>query len=507
MSTKQLYIEKIDDYDAEATRFLREYHYGDFAEYPSSVPINIIAEEMGLQLIDSFRLSLNQSIRGFITFMDGTVTVYSEENRPIEYHHESGMIFVDSRLPNNVKRNVIAHECFHWYSHRDFFIEQYHLANTRNFSESADANKKDTTPYWVERQAREMAPKILMPYKAAKWLLESFLNSKGELKAPIHVVIYYFSNIFEVSKQSACIRLKELDVQEAKEYYERVYSTPKDPLCGGIYWIPQKEALQLFLENDEFYELITSGLYCYTDDCFVVKNDPKYLAIEDGNRYVTKYAIEHPNDSFLPLQKYLFTKEMLASLGVAFSAYGKTWGTVFNSITGFGGITTSSTSDITLRLQQLRASLNKPRNRSQTPGAILWDHISSVKWSLKDFQDATHLGKNTFDRIKQAGIEAKRKDADPNYEEKEITFSFETIMTVCCGLKLGTSDVNAVLENTNYALKPSSPQHRAYGFCFDYCQTFDIDDCNTLLTSVGLKPFATKKKLSSDSWDNLSEQE
>lgn len=200
----------------------------------------------------------------------------------------------------------------------------------------------------------------------------------------------------------------------------------------------------------------------------------------------------HPDECMLPLQDYLFPEQIISSLGIGFNARGSGYQTVFKEMTGFNSNAKRS-DQLAERVRHLQNRLAKPMPLFANPGVLLWEHISDLGWSRKDFEDATGLGKNTYYRLRDAAAEDKMRASDQSHIPIDYNFDFVTLLTVCYGLGLGMGDVNAILEYSDFQLKSKNPQHRAYSFCLDYCKEFTLDEDNEILISAGLKPFASEK--------------
>ncbi len=113
----------------------------------------------------------------------------------------------------------MAHECVHWYKHKN-----YHLYNSDSDNQKAVAYrypiiKKDECFQnewddvdWMELQANGIAPRILMPVQTFKTAVEQILEESGDDSIPQWYVVNQISGLYEVSKQSAEIRMNELGI-------------------------------------------------------------------------------------------------------------------------------------------------------------------------------------------------------------------------------------------------------------------------------------------------------
>jgi len=218
---------KKSEFDDVATEFLTEY-CPDALETPMAVPIMKIArKKLGLIVCTKYRLSEDFSNLGQMCFNSGYVEVYVKETDEfIKLTVRRGTIFID---PDVVElrnqgcfNNTVAHECVHWYKHRNYHL----LAHVNDIkqakkhrcpAEKPDENIQDkwTDENWMEWQANGIAPRILMPKKM-------FIQAADDLREELsdidnsYVLGYTLKNklaeLFDVSKQSAGIRMQELGI-------------------------------------------------------------------------------------------------------------------------------------------------------------------------------------------------------------------------------------------------------------------------------------------------------
>lgn len=216
------------EFDAEATTFLTQF-YPDAIKTPMCVPIEcIVTDVMHLKVVEH-HLSEDLSILGQMCFTDGMAEIYdpvNDEYREIFVKAGTMIIDPDTYAKRNLgsKRNTMAHEGYHWFRHR-----QYHLMAARCMGEAKPVYRCPTLPKseviqtewtdedWMEWQANNVAPRILMPKETVgavyeKMAAESLKNAfvaKG-LRPQSEWIIEQTAGFYMVSKQAAEIRLKEL---------------------------------------------------------------------------------------------------------------------------------------------------------------------------------------------------------------------------------------------------------------------------------------------------------
>ncbi len=215
-------------FDSEASAFLEQY-CPEALQTPMCVPIEAIAtEKMHLTVLE-YRMSEDLSILGQICFTDGKTEIYDpqeDEYREIIVKAGTMIIDPDTYAKRNLgsKRNTMAHECYHWHRHR-----QYHQMAVKLSGDGKTANRCPTRIKderfskewddldWMEWQANSVAPKILMPIETVGKVYERMCEESlqnpfiaKKLRPQAEWVIEQTAGFYQVSKQAAEIRLKEL---------------------------------------------------------------------------------------------------------------------------------------------------------------------------------------------------------------------------------------------------------------------------------------------------------
>lgn len=216
--------EKLDDV---ANEFLKEY-CPDALKQPMAVPIMDIATmKMGLRVFTQYRLSEDFSILGQMCFTSGLVTIYDkdeDEYRDMKVRRGTMLIDPDTYLKRNTGcfNNTVAHECFHWYKHRNYHLYSKALGKENTTAFRCPVEEKNVNYHddwddedWMEWQANNAAPRILMPKKtfigAANEIIEQGHVAYGSLLQTWWVTAK-LAELYDVSKQSAGIRLDELGI-------------------------------------------------------------------------------------------------------------------------------------------------------------------------------------------------------------------------------------------------------------------------------------------------------
>lgn len=218
---------KKNEFDDVATEFLTVY-FPEALKTPMAIPIMDIArKKLGLTVCTKYRLSEDFSILGQMCFNSGYVDVYMKDtDEYIQLAVRRGTMFIDPDVIEHRNQgcfnNTVAHECVHWYKHRNYHL----LAHVNDIkkpkrqrcpADEPDENFQDkwTDEDWMEWQANGIAPRILMPKDMFIQAAENFRKNLSEIRDSY--ALYYtldnkLAEFFAVSKQSAGIRMQELGI-------------------------------------------------------------------------------------------------------------------------------------------------------------------------------------------------------------------------------------------------------------------------------------------------------
>ena len=172
-----------EDVDRYAEDFLRR-NFEKALLQPMPLPVEEIAKSRGMEI---YYAPLGDKIFGKTYFGKETVTVYDSiiGNNEHEIITRPGTMLIN---PNvyfmyniGTANNTIIHECVHWDRHRKAFELQRLLeGNSSHISceivETYDGIPEDSPALkWMEWQANQLAPRILMPAKMALRVYSDFL--------------------------------------------------------------------------------------------------------------------------------------------------------------------------------------------------------------------------------------------------------------------------------------------------------------------------------------------
>lgn len=490
----------IEDFETEAEQFLKNYQCEDAIENPQRVPIEKIAALMSLNVIDDECLSQDGSVSGAIAFTDGVIDVYDwSSDGYIGYCVDSPSVFIDAGITSGGhKRNTLAHECFHWYKHRLYFAYKRSHENSTEFAFRCDQRLLNSdSENWtdVERmewQARRMAPKILMPRKAAQkkldeliWKTQFFCNKQETTE----LMISEFADCFGVSEPSAAIRMVELGYEAAAPYsksnnagYERIrtYSNAKKRHQP----ITMDAAFELYAKNDLLRSLIDTECFCYADGYFVLKKG-KYV-VKYGDEYrLTAYARLHLAECTIDI-----TAKMVSELSWAVPSM--LYSSVVNWVERKEVNDTSGNVDlltVAKSMDDLEADFEADLARMQAMSyedksgtEIVWDYTQKAGWTGTDFVNATALSHSDFTKL-----------------QHNHSFKLEAFIAMAVGLGLTLSETEKVLSASRMGFienrrDPAFRRHQAYKYVLTVMHPCDILTCNEFLEGRGLPPLGKQSQ-------------
>lgn len=221
-----------EQFEDEAEKFLTRY-CPEALDEPMRVPIEKVANDMGLHVVEDIPLSGELIYFGTIIFDNGNVL---DRHRKVTIRNaKRGTVYLEPRVSYEcsvgTKRTTLAHECFHWYRHQPYHVLMKIIGADDNLgcaiqcqiaSNTTDSDKWKAVD-WMEWQAKGVAPKILMPAKTARMKIDEILAEYGGSEkagiAAYENVIDELAELFDVSRQAAKVRLIDLGYTKAEGAY------------------------------------------------------------------------------------------------------------------------------------------------------------------------------------------------------------------------------------------------------------------------------------------------
>ena len=313
-----LYVKDADDV---AEQFLKEYCPAALEE-PMRLPAVEVAANMGLEI---YSAPLENNICGKIYFDPATVKIYKKY--PLldltEANISAGSILIDPNCKFGTLSNTIIHECVHWKWHRLFFEMKKLLTKdpvSMAYKESGYSNKagsKATEIDWIEWQANELAPKILMPASMTrKYIKDKFAALRRTTPENVRDAEVFQQTIdstaafFNVSRSSAKLRAAELGFEQANGVfvyvdgkYIKPFSFDKNALGKDeTFVIDSVSAAKLVIDSPDLYALLLANKIVFVNNMLCINNE-KYIQYDkEGFPSMTRYALDHADECCLVLK-------------------------------------------------------------------------------------------------------------------------------------------------------------------------------------------------------------
>lgn len=460
----------VEDMDTLAEEFLAEY-YPEALEKMIPIDPITIAERMGLKLKEA-RLTQSGSIFGQIFFEDGATTYYNPDTDNYEREYiDSGTILYDPEIffmrSLGSVNNTIIHECLHWFLHKPFMDLQNLYINQKNISCLVDESKKNVkekSQYeWLEWQCSHLAPRILMPAKWVKSLIENlydryeYKNEQADKPAIVARVIQEIADYFNVSKLSVKIRMLDLGYQEAEgvlNYVDSKYLVNFDSenfifRKGETFIISDAAALRLYEKNITLRKLIDERKLIYIENKICI-NLPKYIEGFGEQISLTDYARARPEECCITIVQ---RKEKNRKVGMHY--YHKT--VLFSS---------AIINEMVYADADLDSEHNKKILRQMADTIDTMDEVAEIIESLpRTFHDtlAAHMkrkGCTVLKLVSEAHV-YKQKITDMR-NNPNARWNLEEVLAVCIGLHLHPEFIFDMLEKAKVDIKYNSKENIFY---------------------------------------------
>lgn len=324
-----MYEENVED---EAEAFLKKY-YPKALLQPMPVPAVEVAYGMGM---DVYYAPLDDSVFGRTYFGNDKVKIYTDntlkETTEIMTHPGTMLINPNVYFMRNVgtANNTIIHECVHWDRHRKAFELQKLLTGRMNYISCEVVDTYEGIPEdsksikWMEWQANQLAPRILMPAKMTKKVFDNVLknlytaNPQCRYAELVQETVERVASYFQVSIFAAKLRLIELGYEKVQGTY--IYSGGrylppfafrKDAIGKNqTFVIDEGNAVFVMYFNPVLRQLFWENKIVYANSMVCI-NAPQYIeANENGYPILTEYALEHVDECcFIFDRKFSASKE------------------------------------------------------------------------------------------------------------------------------------------------------------------------------------------------------
>lgn len=488
----------VESFEEEAEAFLQKY-CKEVLDKPQATPIwDIAKKQMNLDIVDTETLSPDDSIQGAIAFTAGIIDVYdwsAEEYIGYEVSHPT--VFLDANILNPGRlNNTLAHECYHWYKHRAYFRYQnaHNLGSEFAFRCLTAGQRSDRNEQWsdiekMEWQARTIAPKILMPRCTVRMILSERLGNvrnDGIQPSILKAAVDEISETYKVSKQSAAIRVSELGYPMAVELFDsetviRDHHHSRSSTAAKFHQQPIDvvSAFRLYMSSEFLKATLDTGAFCYAEGYFVLR-DEKYVLPSEDALCLTEYTRQHLSECTLDFSyKLVCSRTNTHDVQYMFRAdteYKKlpSYDSNTQNMDEYNKALAKALDDANTEFQ---AQLKRNRLVNETTSQRMCKYMDAARWNTSIFQNKTLLAPMDYTRVYQ-----NHKFKVPSY----------TAMAV--GLELTLHETEDALHLSGLGYDNSNNTDYAYMYILSAFHGCPIDECNTVLEKLNVKPLGTRSK-------------
>ena len=308
-----------DELENRAEDFLKKYCSQALVN-PMPLPVDEIIKQMHLKICYS---PLTDSIFGRTYFADSEEMIYDQRGNLVKSVVKKGTIMMNHNVSfmESVgnENNTKIHECVHWEYHKKFFELQL-LLNPENKVMSCTTvdnyikqGSLAEEIEWMEWQANQLAPRILMPEKPTKQKFKEILKTiKTQFPMIKKSQLYEYAlnqaaTFFDVTPSAMKVRLFQLGFKEvggSNSFVDKkprlAYSFESESIKEEqTYRIDFIDSVIIRITNQPIRKYLEENKSVYADGFFAI-NNPKYITKDDtGKTVLTDYAREHVDECCL----------------------------------------------------------------------------------------------------------------------------------------------------------------------------------------------------------------
>lgn len=202
-----------------------------------------------------------------------------------------------------MENSTILHECVHKYLDLPFFLLQCmagrEFCSYLNRKKKRKNRRKKTAVDWMEMQAEKMPTHLMMEKDNTIFVIEKELRALGGTRSPENMrkIMMKLTEIFQVSKAMARVRMKQLGYAEAEGIYNFIdHQFVPDHGCSGdwpsdITYTLSPAALAHLSRQEDFLCEIEKNRYIYVEG-HLCRDEEKYIDRYYGLR-LSAYARCH----------------------------------------------------------------------------------------------------------------------------------------------------------------------------------------------------------------------
>lgn len=317
-----------EDYDKFATRFLRHF-YPEALEVPTKLDITKIIKNSDLKY---YLATLGNDVLGVIYFADDKAQIIEKDQTQKNIDVHPGIVLINlekaNERGNSSTRNTFMHEAVHWFFHRNYFELRQLLDNEQTCAVCyrSSSNSINSEIEWMEKQARALTPRILMPKKQ---FLIKYREIKNDIEhefiecskiEQIEIIVNELAKFFGVSKESAKYRLMDLGIMSVTGVYNFVDGRYLKPFSFKNKFLKDHQTFilsyrsfsRLTENNPSIRQAILEHKLIYVNG-MLIANHPKYIKFYGSKYTLTEYALNNAHECALVFNVYHDYEDSLKS--------------------------------------------------------------------------------------------------------------------------------------------------------------------------------------------------
>jgi hypothetical protein len=237
--------------------------------------------------------------------------------------------------------------------------------------------------------------------------------------------------------------------------------------------ITVEDAFKLYLENEALRETIDTGVFCFADGYFVLR-DSTYVQPDGIAYHLTEYARTHLAECTLDFSVRLVAEQYLIHDSSSYMMYRAD--TVFKEERSFDANTQNT--EIYNKAKDFEKKFQRAAATHKTANELLWEYMRNDHWNTTTFIERTNLCPMDYTRV----------------QKPEHRFKMPALVAMGVGLGLDLQEMEEVLSLAGLSFKKGDHDQQAYKYLFSGMYGKSIDECNDFLEKVGVTTLGSKQR-------------
>jgi len=240
-----------------------------------------------------------------------------------------------------------------------------------------------------------------------------------------------------------------------------------------------RDAFYEYCDNEEFREVIDTGLFRYADGCYVIDDD-KYVSQDVAGEYMlTEYARDHLDECVLHFTYRRIDVRLHGHFHT--DSFHRSNRNLYEELPQYNEDRNTAIIDNAEELRRNRQAFEQSFSDYRVSAQTFWDKADALMkqrhWYPDTFKEKTLLNDMEYSRYKN---------------ERDKAPSLPKVMAICIGLDIDLQTSEDLLASAGHKLSPIR-EHQAYRFALMHYRG-RIDECNDFLTDRGFNPLGSQSR-------------